>query len=282
VEVCRFYSSPKCKLAQKSLYGVRISGLFGRSEWCDNARVKNQSEKLAAIPRGNTSKGVNRKIIELLLTNKKAEAPSRLLDIPCGNGEFLDATHDCFPDWILTGADLDQPKESFSHSFIELDGAQPKTLEGQFDVVTCISGVMEFDNTLSFFKAIRRIISDDGDLIVTNDNLLTAKDRLLYLLSGRFTQYPFRSVSGIPTWKILPAQNLIRILGDAGFTVNTIEYVPVLSGDWLWIVVGFPLFVFELLASAVSTPDPLRQPVFQFRSFLSRHYVLTCCPTVNR
>ncbi len=55
------------------------------------------SAKLEKIQRGNTSPGVNREIIEYLLSLNGDFADKNFLDVPCGNGAFLQAVNDFFP-----------------------------------------------------------------------------------------------------------------------------------------------------------------------------------------
>ena len=236
-----------------------------------------QDERLENIPRGDTCAGVNRAVIEHLLAAYGAGSNASLLDVPCGKGIFLSAIQKFFRSWQTHGADIQPPDETGS-AFTRIDAGSGVLFDGhaKFDIVTCISGVMEFDNTLAFFKNIKGSLSADGLLIVTNDNILTVRDRLLYLFAGRFAQYPFSTSSEQPTWKILPLQNLIRILGDAGFKIIGVKYVPVRPADWLWSPVAVLLYALTLV---FPSPDPYRSSVTWLRSYLSRHYLLICRPT---
>lgn len=230
------------------------------------------------VPRGNTCEGVNSEILAYLARAYNPGSRFSILDVPCGDGEFLDAVLDRFPISQTTGADIITPPGPFRHTFLHFDAARgdlPATRS--FDIVTCISGVMEFDNTLAFFERIKCLMSPNGTLMVTNDNLLSVKDRLLYFISGRFGQYPFNIAKGAATWKIIPAQNMVRILIDAGFEISEIGYVPVRPADWMWIFLALPLYVLQRVFAS-GPPDGVKREVFQLRSFLSRHYVIICRP----
>jgi len=231
------------------------------------------------ISRGNTSKGVNNEIFNILIQRSTGKWP-RLLDVPCGSGDLLDAVTTYLPQFETHGADVRRPDESFRHRFIPVD-ASHSSLHGDstFDVITSVSGIMEFDNTLFFLENLRRVITEDGLLLVTNDNILTVRDRLLYLFRGRFGQYRFETKPGTPTWKILPFQNLVRILLDAGFEVIETRFVPVLRADWLWIVLAFPLYLIELLSRNSKNLDTFRNDAFSLKAMLSRHYILVCKPS---
>ena len=234
-----------------------------------------QDERLENIPRGDTCAGVNRAVMEHLLSEYGADSTLSLLDIPCGKGTFLDALSVFFPAWDIHGADLNPPTGA---NYTEIEATKGVLFDdgARFDVVTCISGVMEFDNTLAFFKNIKGSLDPEGLLIVTNDNILTVRDRLLYLFAGRFAQYPFSTAARKPTWKILPLQNLIRILGDAGFEVGKVKYVPVRPADWLWSPIAVLLCV---IARIFRSSDAYQKAAVSLRAYLSRHYLLICRPT---
>lgn len=241
-------------------------------------------EKLARIKRGNTAPGVNRALIEYLLSTGDVKGP--VLDVPCGSGVFLDSLKDFFPDIETFGIDIDPPERS-AHKLLKADlsSRDQITIENKFNVVTSISGVMEFDNTLNFLKQLRDHIAEDGLLIVTNDNLLSVRDRVLYLLTGRFRQYPMFVADNAPTWKILPLQNLLRILIDAGFELMEIRYVRVKPTEWLWLPPALPIYLFQMLSFALGK-DKLsykeKAARYPFASLFSRHYFVTCRPVAGR
>ena len=238
-------------------------------------------DRLNNIPRGNTAPGVNQAVIEYLLATGDVKGP--VLDVPCGSGVFLDALKSFFPHVATFGVDID-PCEGTAHRIFKADLSGPEALDlgEKFGLITSISGVMEFDNTLSFFTQLRDKIADDGLLIVTNDNLLSVRDRVLYFFSGRFRQYPMFVADGAPTWKILPLQNLLRILKDAGFEFGEIRYVPAKWTEWLWLPVALPIYLIQSLAFAFgrdAMPYKKKAARYPFASLFSRHYILICRPS---
>ena len=237
-------------------------------------------ERLNDIPRGNTAPGVNRAVIEYLLAAGEIKGP--LLDVPCGGGIFLDAVKGFFPDVDTYGVDI-EPREGTAHRMFksDLSGSEPLDLGEKFGLITSISGVMEFDNTLNFFRRLRENIADDGLLIVTNDNLLSVRDRVLYFFSGRFRQYPMFVADDAPTWKILALQNLLRILKDAGFETAEVRYVPAKWTEWLWLPIALPIYLFQSMAFAFgrdAMPYEEKAARYPFASLLSRHYFIVCRP----
>src|SRR5215468_4492581 len=94
--------------------------------------------KLDSIPRGNTCPGVNRAIIEYLLTNETKFADKAVLDVPCGRGEFLDVIKAFFPKCHTFGADVVSPNSYGVHALIknDLSDDQPLEFENSFSLVT--------------------------------------------------------------------------------------------------------------------------------------------------
>lgn len=267
----RFYPFRAQTLNRHLLFPERYKAII-RLPMVDN-------NQLGPIPRGNTSAGVNRTIIEYLLSTLEPGATGNLLDIPCGNGEFLDSVKRFYPEMETYGADITQPPNGFEHHFTKIDAAHfsPPQVGTRFRIVACISGVMEFDNTLTFFEGLRKLLDQEGELIVSNDNLLTVRDRILYLLFGRHRQYKMAIPFGAPTWKIVPLQNLLRILHDAGFEATSIRYVPPRSSDWIWLPLAAVIFPFQYLYLRSKDEEQdltFKRAMFPFVSLLSRHYIV--------
>jgi hypothetical protein len=236
---------------------------------------------LADIPRGNTCPGVNRAIIEYLLSKNSELAGRTVLDVPCGNGEFLDAVKLFFAECRAIGADIAIPAGKFEHEFHQFDAESGCGLDDVRDcsVVTCISGVMEFDNTLGFLRTINKVLSHDATVIVTNDNLQTVRDRIFYFLFGRFRQYKTTIATRGPTWKILHLTNLIRCLNDAGFHVTEIQYVIGKWTEWHWLPVATPIYLIQMLYFLTNERQQRiseKRKFFPFKSLLARHYLLIC------
>jgi len=239
------------------------------------------TEKSDEILRGNTCPGVNQAVIEHVLSLKTDFAGEVFFDIPCGEGEFLQAVKSFFPNAKTIGADIKIPLSEFSHDFLQVNGQEKFSLElkEKAEAITCISGVMEFDNTVLFFEQLRKNLNEKGILIVTNDNLLSVRDRILYLFFGRFRQYQLFIRNDQPTWKIIPLQNLLRILDESNFEVVEIKYVPVKSAEWLWLPLAILIFLFQTLYlrfAEKQTGYDEKISRYPFASLLARHYIIVC------
>ncbi len=237
---------------------------------------------LKTIPRGNTCHGVNHAVFEHLVADGRDLSRSALLDVPCGDETFVKFLRSTFPRARVVGCDRRLPAGGPDGAFATVNAARPFSLGGeQFDVVCCISGVMEFDNTLQFFESCRSHLKDDGVFIVTNDNIASARDRLTFLALGKTRRFELFADSDRPTWKVLPIQNLLRLLHDAGFSVRSIRYVPVRAKDWLLLPFALLLWPGQWLYATFARgtmPVARRRMLFPFISLLSRHYVVACAP----
>ena len=237
--------------------------------------------RLHDIPKGNTCRGVNRAIIEFLLGCGDDLGRARFLDIPCGPGAFMRTLRDFFPDATVKGCDIHPPESLPASACTRVDASRPFTVfsETQFDVITSISGVMEFDNTRQFFESCAAHLRENGRLIVTNDNLVSVRDRLAYLAFGKARQFGLFPDPDKPTWKMIPVQNLVRILYDAGFVVREIRYVSARFKDWALLPLALLLWPGQLLYVRMSRSvlgARERAALFPFRSLICRHYILVC------
>lgn len=238
-------------------------------------------DKLHKIPKGNTCRGVNRAIIEYLIGLQLKFDGKYLLDIPCGEGLFIKALQEFFPKAIVKGCDIIHPKNLSEDEFTTVDASRPFSVYSQieFALITSISGVMEFDNTLQFFESCRDHLQEGGLFIVTNDNLGSIRDRLLYLFLGKVRRYPLFVTRGQPSWKIIPIQNMFRILQDAGFKIIMVKYVSLHLKDWLMLPLGvllYPILLLYLYLKKTEIPLSVRREMFPFASLLCRHYIIAC------
>ena len=215
-----------------------------------------KNPRLDTIPRGNTSHGVHRAIIEQLLQSEEDFDGKAMLDIPCGEGEFLSSLRHFFPNAHLHGSDQQAPRNIEQSDFAQVDANHPFTIfpGTTFDFIFSISGVMEFDNTLQFFRQCHNHLKDDGMFIVTNDNVAGIRDRLSYFWFGKPKQYSLLVDQAQPTWKVIPISNMIRILQDAGFHIQEVRYVSMRWKDWF--ALPLCLIVYPIQWLHMKRPSP--------------------------
>ncbi|MEQ8955359.1 MAG: hypothetical protein RL120_14605, partial [Gammaproteobacteria bacterium] len=147
-----------------------------------------------------------------------------------------------------------------------------------FDVITCISGVMVFEGLGTFLKNCRNNLANDGVLVLTNDNSITIRDRLSFLLSGRVRRYRLFMEAGEECWNYISLGALLIKLEENGFRLERIKYVSVFPEDWIW----FPLIpvVYFLQLAVLFRPGRYslteRLALIPPAALICRHYILVC------
>ena len=118
-----------------------------------------------------------------------------------------------------------------------------------------------------------------GLLLVSNDNCLTVRDRLSYLLLGKTRRFQMFVDTEAPTWKLIPLYNLLRVLDMAGFRLRRLEYVSSGWKDWLLLPLALMVYpVQRLYIRLTRNPMSLAQKryMYPFKSLLCSHYVVFC------
>jgi SAM-dependent methyltransferase len=233
------------------------------------------------VQRAQTQKGVNLTVLTGLLHRFNPQAPIRVLDLPCGNMEFLSYLQTLFPNASLCGADIAPPRSNpQSIPFVAMDLTRdfPLPDQPQFDLVTSISGVMMFSNTLSFVRNCVARLKPGGTFILTNDNSATIIDRLAYLLLARHRMFrPVYDDSEEVTQNV-PIQELIRLLRTHGITIEDVQYTSFYAKDIIYLPFALLAYPFQLLYLKrlhTRLPDGLKWKMYPFRHFFGKHYIIT-------
>lgn len=236
---------------------------------------------LDQIPKGNTCHGVNRAVVETLMADDAERVGQRILDIPCGHGVLMKVLREFFPRAVVKGADLCPAPGMPVDEVAAVDASRPFAIfqEKKFDVITSVSGIMEFHNTRQFFETCGEHLMPGGLLLVTNDNIFTVRDRLAYLFYGRTRLFRLLVSPKLATWKPIPTQCLVRMLNDAGFVIESMRYVSARPKDWLLLPLAVLLWPFQwaqLQAEKAALPENLRKMMFPFTALIYRHCVVVC------
>ena len=232
------------------------------------------------IPRGLTQKGVNREVFKSLSANIDFSTPREILDIPCGEGVFAAFLKQKFPNLKITGVDLRtgaKDKDIIFHNLKAQDYLstyQPKNL----DAILCVSGVMCFDGLPDLFSSFHSALKPGGILIITNDNILTIRDRLNFLFFGHLKRFKLLFDKNEGNWNLVLPQALFMFLERNGFRKISVKYTATYNEDLIFVplaLIVYPLFLISLLLrkSPISVKD--RMQLFPFGMFYNRHYVIT-------
>lgn len=234
----------------------------------------------ASIERGNTQDGVNVEVIRSLQRiYPDSTASFSILDLPAGQGSFLRAVRSYFKNSQIKGVDLfADPYPDIAPHFTRGSSANWDFAENKkFEVISCISGVMCFDNVNHLFEQASSHLSTGGHFMVTNDNILTVRDRLSFLFLGRIRR--FRKIYRVDegNWNVMLIQALWKLYRSHGFQVESVTYTSRRPEDHLLWPLAVLIYPFEFLSLCFTKSEmPLRERIQLFPplALISRHYVM--------
>lgn len=232
------------------------------------------------VLRGQTQENVNQTILTCLYNRYPEDTSISFLDLPCGNLEFLKYVKVLFPSAELTGADICTPEIPTGINFQQMDLTQDFTLpaEKKFEVLSSISGVMMFSNTLSFIKNCTERLKDGGTFILTNDNNATVKDRLAYFFLGRYRIFNLVFEDNQLMTENVPIHELVRLMRTSGIRIDDITYTSMRSEDWLFLPFALIVYLAQwLYLKRLKThlPETLKWQMYPFKHLFCRHYIIT-------
>lgn len=233
------------------------------------------------VPRANTQKDVNRTVLQILQNKSLLHPDCKILDNPSGQGEWAEFLNTEMKIKTIVAIDYLAPVDRKSQvKYLKMDSSLPfadQTPSGPFDVVTCISGIMAFDNFSLHLSEINKLLKPGGTFIVTNDNLWTLRDRLSYLFFGRFKRFRLSFNRPEGNWNIVPIQTLLRALEKQNFQIEKIQYTSIYFEDWLMLPPALLLYIPQALYLVLhKSHQDLSE---RFRSFpwlamIARHYIV--------
>ncbi len=231
------------------------------------------------IPKGNTQKGVNHQVYQFLQESLDLKRPLKMIDVPCGDGTFATFIKNNHPQVQMIGidffADVGQPNFEF-HQLSAHDYFRDHK-PAQVDALTCISGIMCFDGIVDLFQAFHKSLKSGGVLVVTNDNVMTVRDRLSFLFFGQFKRFKLFYDINEGNWNLVLPQALRMLLARHEFKNIKIKYTSIYTEDYLFLplaILIYPLFFIYLMTRKSSISRSERRKLFPFQALLARHYVI--------
>lgn len=233
------------------------------------------------VERGQTQRDVNRTVLNGLVKRFASNTPLRALDLPCGNLEFLTYMAKLFPAAELHGADIMPPRDNQAAAiFTQMDLTKEFILpaQQQCDLVTSISGVMMFGNTLSFIQNCVARLKPGGTFVVTNDNAATILDKLAYLFWGghRIFKPVFEDTEAMT--QIIPIQEIVRLLRTHGIAIEQIEYTSFYWKDILFLpfaLLVYPIQKLYMRRLKTQLPPALVAQLYPLKHLFCKHYIIT-------
>ena len=233
-----------------------------------------------SVPKGNTQKGVNKQVYRILSESVDLKLPLRMVDVPCGDGiyaEFIKKNH---PQSLMTGVDFLTTVKSKMFEFHKLSAQDYFSLQKpvDVDVITCISGVMCFDGLADLFQSFHQALRSGGLLIITNDNVMTVRDRLSFLFFGQFKRFKLCYEKSEGNWNLILPQALKMFFDRHGFKKINVKFTSTYTEDYLFLplaLIIYPIFFTYLMTRKSHLSRRERLSLFPFQSLLARHYVIS-------
>lgn len=232
------------------------------------------------IARGETQIGVNELVLTRLFNQYPQDAAFSAVDLPCGRGHFLGCLRQLFPRAQLWGGDIAKPAPTADDvRLFQMDLTEdfPFPPEQQFDLVTSISGVMMFSNTLRFIKNCTGMLKPGGTFVLTNDNQATIRDRLSYLFMAKYRIFDAVFEDDELMTENVPINELVRLLRTHGIEIEDIQYTSLYRKDLVLLplaVIAFAVQYLYLRRRNTRLPAELKWKMYPFRHMFHRHYVI--------
>lgn len=206
--------------------------------------------------------------------------PLKMIDVPCGDGTYAAFIKKNHPQVQIIGIDFfaNAANQGFEFYKASAHNYFRDQKPADIDVLTCISGIMCFDGIVDLFNAFHQTLKSGGLLVVTNDNVMTVRDRLSFLFFGQFKRFKLCYETNEGNWNLVLPQALHMLFVRHKFKNITVKYTSTYAEDYLFFplaILIYPVFFIYLMTrkSPISRRD--RKKLFPFQSLLARHYVVS-------
>lgn len=232
------------------------------------------------VIRGETQKHVNYKILEYIIDKFDRQSSLKVLDLPCGGMHFLTYLHKLFPNADLYGADIKNARPPDGIQYIQMDLMKEFVIpeDEKFDLITSISGIMQFSNTLSFISNCARRLKNGGTFIITNDNASTVKDKISFLLLGHHRIFKVLYEDSEELTQNVSIQEVCRLLRTHGLEIEDIKYTSAYAKDIIYFPIAllvYPIQWLYLLKYKTKLPRHLKWKMYPFKYCFCKHYIIT-------
>jgi len=168
-----------------------------------------------AFDAGGASAARSSKIVEWLRVAGELPATGTMLDIGCGNGAFLRAFSQCYPDWELAGLELSDRNRKTIEAIPGVTQLHIGTLaevDQHFDLIVLIHALEHIPDPVAYLRSLTGHLNPGGRLLIEVPDLTSSPFDIL--IADHTTHF---------TAAVLP-----RVITAAGFTVQSLEsgFIP--------------------------------------------------------
>ncbi len=171
----------------------------------------------------NTSKNTHETVFKLLGNNTKRF----VADIPSGSGAFVQRLKDNGFEKVAA-IDIANILELEHDNFVQADMTKPLPLkDGSIDVLVCIDGIEHISSQFDFVREANRILSVDGEVIISTPNISSLRSRWKWFFTGHHykCESPLNENNPNPLHHIgmVSFAELRYMLHTNGFKINAIK-----------------------------------------------------------
>jgi len=155
------------------------------------------------IRKVNTQELRHEKLFDFMKLNPGC---SRILDVGCGNGWFLERISQNMSG-ELYGCDCvkNLAFDDFEFSLVNLNEQNLPYQDGKFDVIVCSDVLEHLENPSKCIRELRRVIKPAGLVFITIPNVANVLQRLYFLVYGNSKRFNPKSNEVTPHISMLPS-----------------------------------------------------------------------------
>jgi len=195
----------------------------------------------------NAGKNTHNKVLQIL----QGMVPTgRVMDVPSGSGAFSRRLAGL--NYDVVAADVVNHGDIEGVEFHMADMNQPLPFaDGSLNAITCIEGIEHLERPFDFVRECRRVLRDDGCLILTTPNTSSIRSRWRYFLTGFHNKckYMLDETAPNPLHHIgmLSYPALRYMLHTNGFAIQKIDTNRIKGISWLYAPIALVQYVLTRL-----------------------------------
>jgi 2-polyprenyl-3-methyl-5-hydroxy-6-metoxy-1,4-benzoquinol methylase len=210
---------------------------------------------------GNAAKKAHDVVLRELLARCSG---GRVIDAPCGGGHLARRLSAAGLD--VTGLDIDPPPPPVEFSFerADLSGALPLA-DATVDAFVSVEGIEHLERPFDFVRECRRVMRDDGLLVITTPNVSSLRSRWRWLLTGFHHKCKYALDENDPKpmhhVNMLSYPELRYILHSNGFRTETVTTNRIKPISWLYLPLVPIVYLVSKLVIASARPSEIVRPI---------------------